>query len=88
MRLTGLQKKKKVLAEKTREEQQKVLNAELKRLRYEYGTGVQGELFQMPLEPLNTRNAKMYVREALDDIFGTTVSQEEANQNYRKNRRN
>lgn len=71
---------KKVLAEKTREEQQKVLNAELKRLRYEYGTGVQGELFQMPLEPLNTRNAKMYVREALDDIFGTTVSQEEANQ--------
>lgn len=71
---------KKVLAEKTREEQQKVLNAELKRLRYEYGTGVQGELFQMPLEPLNARNAKMYVREALDDIFGTTVSQEEANQ--------
>ena len=71
---------KKVLAEKTREEQQKVLNAELKRLRYEYGTGVQGELFQLPLEPLNARNAKMYVREALDDIFGTTVSQEEANQ--------
>ena len=71
---------KKVLAEKTREEQQKVLNAELKRLRYEYGTGIQGELFQMPLEPLNARNAKMYVREALDDIFGTTVSQEEANQ--------
>lgn len=71
---------KKVLAEKTREKQQKVLNAELKRLRYEYGTGVQGELFQMPLEPLNARNAKMYVREALDDIFGTTVSQEEANQ--------
>nr|DAN33542.1 MAG TPA: crystallin beta/gamma motif-containing protein [Caudoviricetes sp.] len=71
---------KKVLAEKTREEQQKVLNAELKHLRYEYGTGVQGELFQMPLEPLNARNAKMYVREALDDIFGTTVSQEEANQ--------
>lgn len=71
---------KKVLAEKTREKQQKVLNAELKRLRYEYGTGIQGELFQMPLEPLNARNAKMYVREALDDIFGTTVSQEEANQ--------
>lgn len=71
---------KKVLAEKIREEQQKVLNAELKRLRYEYGTGVQGELFQLPLEPLNARNAKMYVREALDDIFGTTVSQEEANQ--------
>lgn len=71
---------KKVLAEKTREKQQKVLNVELKRLRYEYGTGIQGELFQMPLEPLNARNAKMYVREALDDIFGTTVSQEEANQ--------
>lgn len=71
---------KKVLAETTREGQQRVLESELKRLRYEYGTGEQGELFQMPTEPLNARNAKMYIREALDDVFGTTVSQEEANQ--------
>lgn len=71
---------KKVLAETTREGQQRVLESELKRLRYEYGTGEQGELFQMPIEPLNARNAKMYIREALDDVFGTTVSQEEANQ--------
>ena len=71
---------KKVLAETTREGQQRVLESELKRLRYEYGTGEQGELFQMPTEPLNARNAKMYIREALDDVLGTTVSQEEANQ--------
>lgn len=71
---------KKVLAETTREGQQRVLESELKRLRYEYGTGEQGELFQMPTEPLNARNAKMYIREALDDVFGTTVTQEEANQ--------
>lgn len=75
---------KKVLAETTREGQQRVLESELKRLRYEYGTGEQGELFQMPIEPLNARNAKMYIREALDDVFGTTVSQEEANQIIRK----
>lgn len=71
---------KKVLAETTREGQQRVLESELKRLRYEYGTGEQGELFQMPIEPLNARNAKMYIREALDGVFGTTVTQEEANQ--------
>ena len=67
----------KVLAEKTREGQQRVLNAELKRLRHEYNTGEQGVLFQMPIEPLNSRNAKMYINEALNELFGATITPEE-----------
>lgn len=70
----------KVLAEKTREGQQRVLNAELKRLRHEYNTGEQGELFQMPLEPLSGRNAKMYINEALNELFGATITPEENTQ--------
>lgn len=71
---------KKVLAETTREGQQRVLESELKRLRYEYGTGEQGELFQMPTEPLNARNAKMYVNGALNELFGATLTPEESRQ--------
>lgn len=73
---------KKVLAEESPERQKKVLDEELKRLRREYGLeNKQMELFQMPLDkPLNSRNVKMYVNEALDNLFGTTVTQEEANQ--------
>ncbi len=73
---------KKVLAEKDERAQRKVLNEEIKRLKYEYDIKEnQGELFQMPNDqPLNTKNAKMYVSNALDNLFGTTLTQEEANQ--------
>ena len=73
---------KKVLAEKDERAQRKVLNEEIKRLKYEYDIkNNQGELFQMPNnQPLNAKNAKMYVSNALDNLFGTTLTQEEANQ--------
>ena len=69
---------KKVLTESTAERQQRVLKRELERLRREYDTGDGELLFQMPNNaPYNNRNAKLYVREALDNLFGTTVSPEE-----------
>lgn len=69
---------KKVLTESTAEGQQRVLKRELERLRREYDTGDGELLFQMPNNaPYNNRNAKLYVREALDNLFGTTVSPEE-----------
>lgn len=73
---------KKVLAEKDEQAQRKVLNEEIKRLKYEYDIKEnQGELFQMPNDqPLNAKNAKMYVSNALDNLFGTTLTQEEVNQ--------
>lgn len=73
---------KKVLAEKDVQAQKKVLNEEIKRLKYEYGLdNGQLELFQMPNDqPLNAKNAKMYVNNALDNLFGTTLTQEEADQ--------
>ena len=38
-------------------------------------------LFQMPeSKPYTSQNAKMYVREALDNLFGTTVTPEETSQ--------
>lgn len=72
---------KKVLAESTAEGQQKVLKRELERLRHEYDTGEGELLFQMPeSKPYTPQNAKMYVREALDNLFGTTVTPEETSQ--------
>lgn len=71
-----------VLAEKTPEGQKRVLNEEIERLKREYDIdNDQLELFQMPTDQvLNNRNVKMYINEALDNLFGATVSQEEANQ--------
>ena len=72
---------KKVLAESTAEGQKKVLKRELERLRHEYDTGDGELLFQMPeSKPYTSQNAKMYVREALDNLFGTTVTPEETSQ--------
>lgn len=73
---------KKVLAEKDEKAQRRVLNEEMERLKHEYDIDSdQLELFQMPTDRmLNDRNVKMYVNEALDNLFGATVSQEEANQ--------
>lgn len=71
-----------VLAEKTPEGQKRVLNEEIERLKREYDIdNDQLELFQMPTDQvLNNRNVKMYINGALDNLFGATVSQEEANQ--------
>lgn len=73
---------KKVLAEKDEMAQRKVLKEEMDRLKYEYDLdNSQLELFQMPNnQPLNAKNAKMYVSNALDNLFGTTLTLEEANQ--------
>lgn len=73
---------KKVLAEKDEKTQRRVLDEEMERLKHEYDIdNDQLELFQMPTDRmLNDRNVKMYVNEALDNLFGATVSQEEANQ--------